>query len=125
MTSTGSPRSRGTRLRTAALCLVCTAMLPVVSSPASAQTLISGGFAHNNVSGGAVASRAAGNMVSAGIARAVDRANDILSRNDIVETQRPLSIRDAFLIDALEIIFDQIAIAIDLLDAVLQARGGE
>lgn len=99
-------------------------MLPAMSLPAAGQTLIDGGFADNNVSGGAVANRAAGNMVSAGIARAAARANDILSRNDIVETERPLSVRDAFLIDALEIIFDQIAIAIDLLDAVLQARGG-
>lgn len=94
------------------------------SLPALSQVIINGQHASDNVSGGAVALRAPGNMVNAGVIRAQEAAAFARGGIEIVETSRPPSPRAVFLADAIKIIFDQLNSAILLFDNLLRLRAG-
>lgn len=78
----------------------------------------------DNVSGGAVAARAPGNMVNAGVGRAQAAADFARGGIDIVETSRPMSPRAVFLVDAIEIIFEQLNRTLLYLGNILLQRAG-
>jgi hypothetical protein len=104
---------------TLGVCLVVT-----VQTPVRGQVLIAGQTALENASAGALAFRAPGNMVSAGVARALAAADFARTPVEITETIRPVSPRAVFLVDAIEIVFDQVNRALLLLENVLRLRGG-
>ena len=83
-----------------------------------------GQHASDNVSGGALAARSPGNMVSAGVVRASAAADFARGGIEIVETTRPISPRAVFLVDAIEIIFNQLNSALLLLENALRLRAG-
>ena len=83
-----------------------------------------GQHATDNVNGGALAARSPGNMVSAGVARAREAADFARGGIEIVETTRPISPRAVFLVDAIEIIFNQLNSALLLLENALRLRAG-
>lgn len=83
-----------------------------------------GQHASDNVSGGALAARAPGNMVNAGVLRAQEAADFARGGIDIVETSRPMSPRAVFLVDAIEIIFEQLNRTLLYLGNILLQRAG-
>ena len=83
-----------------------------------------GQHASDNVNGGALAARSPGNMVSAGVGRALAAADFAKGGIEITETTRPISPRAVFLVDAIEIIFDQLNSALLLFENVLRLRAG-
>ena len=78
----------------------------------------------DNVSGGALAARSPGNMVSAGVGRAQAAADFARGGIEIVETSRPTSPRAVFLVDAIEIIFEQLNLTLLYLGDILRQRAG-
>lgn len=83
-----------------------------------------GQHASDNVSGGAIAARAPGNMVNAGVVRAQTAAGFASNGIKIVETTRPTPPHAVFLSNAIKIIFDQLNSALQLLENVLRLRAG-
>ncbi len=78
----------------------------------------------DNVSGGSLALRAPGNMVNAGVARSQAAADFARGGIDIVETTKPMSPRAVFLVDAIEIIFEQLNRTLLYLGDILRQRAG-
>ncbi len=76
--------------------------------PASAQRIITGATALDNASLGEVALRAPGRMVTAGLARAIDRADSFRVRPQITETARPASITAQALPEAIDTFFGEL-----------------
>ncbi len=77
-----------------------------------------------NVGAGALAGRSPGNMVSAGVARTLAAAD---FGRSIIEIDEPLAGPDpkaTFLVDAIEIVFDQLNRAILLFENALRLRAG-
>lgn len=99
--------------------------LLVSQSVASAQMMPPGQSAADNASIGAVRSRAPGNMVSAGVARAFELHDVARGGIDITETSRPISIRAQALAEAITTVFDQLNQALALLQSLILARAGE
>jgi hypothetical protein len=81
-------------------------------------------YASDNVSGGALRARSPGNMVGAGIARRQEAANFARGGVEIVETTRPMSARATFLVEAIEILFDQLNSTLLYLGNILLERAG-
>jgi len=80
-----------------------------------------GGFADENVVPG---SRAPGQLVNSGVARAVERADEIFARNEITATEAPEGVWGTFLPEAIEIVFEDLNNALDLLINALFIRAG-
>jgi len=88
------------------------------------QTVPPGSFAHENVSG--ARSRAPGNLVSAGVARARAANNSGVQGFEITETDNgDPSFWTEFLTRAIPIVFGQINQAIVLFENLLLARAGQ
>lgn len=84
-----------------------------------------GQHASDNVSPGAIAARAPGNMVGAGVGRAQAAADFARGGIEITETSRPTSPRAVFLSKAIKIIFDQLNSALLLFENLLRLRAGQ
>ncbi len=84
-----------------------------------------GQHASDNVNGGALAARSPGNMVSAGVGRALAAADFGKGGIDITATSRATPIHAVFLSDAVKIIFDQLNSALLLLENALRLRAGQ
>ncbi len=84
-----------------------------------------GRSAQENASSGAVASRAPGNLVTAGVARTLQAADLARAGVEITETERPTSIGDQLLADSIEIVFSQLNQAIVLLENLFLAQVGQ
>jgi|GEM_PF-3742607 len=95
-------------------CLVFVAVFAVaigLTDVAWAQQIEPGSQAvENNASGGAIRARAPGNMVAAGLARAVEAQDRLLSRPEITDTpeSRPISVVNQARIEALQVMFTTI-----------------
>ncbi len=95
------------------------------TSVGQAQEIL-GGTAADNVSGGALAARAPGRMVNAGIGRSVGFAEFARSVPNITDLDSgELSPRQMFLVDAIDIVFDQLNLAILGFHNLFLARAGE
>lgn len=97
---------------------------PAPTPPTTPGTPGLGQYASDNVSGGAIAARAPGNMVGAGVARVQEAANFARGGVEIVETSRPMSPRAVFLVEAIEILFDQLNSTLLYLGNILLQRAG-
>jgi len=112
------------RRRCGNLLVILSAAMLWTTPPATAQTILDGFPVLDNVSAGALSARSPGNMVSAGVARSLAAADFARSPVEITETSTPVSPRVVFLVDAVEIIFEQIDRAILLFENLLRLRGG-
>ena len=104
-------------------------LLPVLlaltcSATAYGQNNVAGNTALENARAGAVRGRAPGNLVVAGTARAQAAARFARAGIEITETSRPMSWQTEFLVDAIEIVFEQLNQAIALVANVLALRAG-
>ena len=84
----------------------CVVVTPITSTPA--QTIIDGPTAAENASPGPVALRAPGRMVTAGLARSLNRAESFRARPQITETSRPPSIPAQALPVAIDTFFGEL-----------------
>lgn len=84
----------------------CVVVTPMTSTPA--QTIIDGPTAADNAGPGPVALRAPGRMVTAGLARALERAATFRARPQITETSRPPSIPAQALPVAIDTFFGEL-----------------
>ena len=107
-----------------AFLLVWTVVAFCFDATAFGQNNVAGFTALENASGGAVRGRAPGNLVQAGVARTIQAANFARGVIPIVETSRPMPWQRRFLIDALDIIFEELNQAAALLGGLLVSRGG-
>ena len=111
---------------------VAVGMVLACSASARAQTTTPGTpgvpalgqHASDNVNGGALAARAPGNMVSAGVGRAIAAGNFARGGIDITATSRPTPIHAVFLSNAAKIIFDKLNSALLLFENALRLRAG-
>lgn len=85
--------------------------------------VIQGGRPSDNVSAGAVGSRAPGRLVSAGTSRAQGRLNGFFVPPEITETA-PSNTQTQFLLDALPILFQELNRAIFAVASAILAREG-
>lgn len=112
-----------------AFLMVCRAgavVLAFCSLPvARGQVSPPGQSARDNSRSGAVASRSPGNLVIAGLARTIEAANLARAGVEIIETERSTSIGDQLLADSITIIFDQLNLAIVLLENLFRAQEGQ
>ena len=104
-------------------------LLPVLlaltcSATAYGQNNVAGNTALENARSGAVRGRAPGNLVVAGTARAQAAARFARAGIEITETSLPVSWQTEFLVDAIEIVFEQLNQAIALVANVLALRAG-
>jgi len=112
--------------------LILSGFAVVWPSPAAAQldvepaplTVEPGTLAFENARGGAAARRAPGNIVSAGVARAIAANNSGVRKFEISEVDGEVSFQTEFLTQAIEIIFDQLNEALVLFENLLLARAG-
>jgi len=95
-----------------------------LAAPSSGQLAPGGRTALEAARGGAVRSRAPGNMVSAGVAAAITFSDAARAGLEITATSRETSIRDQAIADSIDIIFEQLNTLLVFLDAALQARAG-
>ncbi len=102
--------------------IVAALLVGAMSMPIGAQVIIDGGRARDNLR--SAAGRAPGNMVSAGVGRALAHANSFWAPVQITETSRPSTARALFVADAIEILFGQLNDAIMLFQNLLLARAG-
>lgn len=105
-------------------CLVAVVVLCFWGSPVMAQIGPPGQSAADNNRAGAVALRAPGNMVIAGVARLQQQTNLAQAPITITETGREISIRKQLLIDSINIIFEQVNDALSLFGNLLLLRAG-
>lgn len=108
-------------------CLGLVVVLFLLVSPAEAQIGTigpAGQSALTNSSAGAVAFRAPGNLVIAGVARLQQQTALAQAPIEITETTPAFSIRTQLLVDSINIIFDQLNQAISLFSNLLLARAG-
>ena len=112
------------RVRTWSVWAVAVGAVLAWNAVARSQVIIQGQHASDNVTGGALAARAPGNMVNAGVGRAQAAANFARGGIEIVETSRPMSPRAVFLVDAIEIIFEQLNRTLLSLGNILLQRAG-
>lgn len=112
------------RVRRWSVSVVAVGIVLAWNLPVRSQVIIEGQHASDNVTGGAVAARAPGNMVNAGVRRAQEAASFARNGIEIVETTRPQSPRTVFLVDAIEIIFEQLNKTLLELGAILLQRAG-
>ncbi len=94
------------------------------TAPAVGQTPLAGQTALQNVNAGALAARAPGNMVIAGVARAIEAANFFRAPIIITETSRETSAKAVFLVDAIEILLQQINTVLFFFEDLLLRRAG-
>ncbi len=85
--------------------------------------IIAGGRPADNVSAGAVGSRAPGRMVSAGVGRAQGRLNGFFVPPTITETAPPNS-QTQFLLDAIPVLFQELNRAVFAIASAILARDG-
>ena len=113
-------RSVGQRLAAhlAVACILATALSAFAQIGPPAQRAI------DNVSGGAIRLMAPGNMVSAGVGRMSEFRDQAQAPIEIVETERPVSLRAQTLSAAIEIVFEQINEALVLLHNLILVRAG-
>jgi hypothetical protein len=113
-----------TRRSVLGLLLAWTVVAFCFDGAAFGQNNVAGFTALENASGGAVRGRTPGNMVQAGVARTLEAADFARGGITIVETERPMPWQRRFLIDALDIIFEELNQAVALLGGLLVSRGG-
>ena len=87
-------------------------------------TLVTGQLPFDNANGGGLADRSPGNMVGAGVAAQQTAAEFGRSRREITETEEPVDAIEVFLVDAIDIVFDQLNLAMLLFENALRARAG-
>ena len=104
--------------------LAWNAVVTAQTTPTTPGTPGLGQHASDNVSGGAIAARSPGNMVGAGVARAHEAADFARAGIEIVETTRPMSPRATFLVEAIEIVFEQLNQTLLYLGNILLQRAG-
>jgi len=92
------------------------------ATPGFGQTIINGGTAAENVS--TAAGRTPGQMVNAGVARALAAANFARTGVTITETREPMSITAVALVNALPTLFTQLNVVIAYFEDLLRARAG-
>lgn len=100
------------------------AVVALSAAPAIGQTPVGGQTALQNVNAGALAARAPGNMVIAGVARAREASNFFRAPIVITETSREMSAKAVFLVDAIEILLQQINTALFFFEDLLLRRAG-
>ena len=88
------------------------------------QNNVAGFTALENAKGGAVRGRSPGNLVSAGVARTLEAARFARGGIQIVETSRPIPWQRQFLIESLQIVFDDLNQVITLVSNLLVLRSG-
>jgi hypothetical protein len=88
------------------------------------QNNVAGNTALENARAGSVRGRAPGNIVTAGVARAQNAANFARGGVEITETSRPVHWRVDFLVEAINIVFEQVNQAIALFANLLAVRAG-
>jgi len=92
-----------------------------LTSPVIGQ-MTEGGTAFDNLQ--TVGARAPGNMVTAGVARALETVVFPFGGVTITESSRPQSPKATFFVDAINAIFDQVDTLVLFFDNLLRARAG-
>ena len=107
--------------------LMIAAAGPAFSAPANAQSIMTGRTAFDNLSGSYASERVPGAMVAAGFGRAqaaADAGRAQVHSPDITETEPPTSIRDEFMVGALQTVIEQLMNTLMFLGNRLLARAG-
>jgi hypothetical protein len=92
-----------------------------LTQPANGQVITAPGLIWNSAGGGAQGLRAPGNMVSSGLARAVEVFPDPLLLPEIVETSTP-GLRTQILVTVIDTVFNTLNSAMALLQNAIIAR---
>jgi hypothetical protein len=106
------------------LLVLLTVTLGGLSTAAYGQNNVAGRTALQNAQNGPVQGRAPGNMVAAGIAQAQMAADFAKTPIPITETSRPTPPRVTFLVEAIDIVLEQLNQAIALIANLLAVRSG-
>ncbi len=99
----------------------------MLSAPARAQSIKTGRTAFDNLGASYASERVPGAMVAAGFGRVqttADAARGQVHSPDITETEPPATIRNQFVVEAVQTILDQLFNTINFLGNRLLARAG-